>query len=71
MKVLRKVRDEAAFKNVWTQGGRIIYWDAVIDYILSEVYSHGTLRCLRRKEKIALAFVFFNFCFALFGCFKE
>ena len=36
MKLLQKEREEHAFKNVWTQDGRIMYWDAVseLNYII-------------------------------------
>ena len=60
MKLLQKEREEHAFKNVWTQDGRIMYWDAVSD---------GTMRCLKQKGKIVLAFVSFYFHFVLVVCF--
>ena len=35
-----------------------------LNYIITKVYSHGTLQCLKQKEKIVLAFVFFIFIFS-------
>ena len=29
MKILQKAREEHAFKNIWMQEGRIMYWDGV------------------------------------------
>ena len=54
MKKLQIAREEHGFKNVLTQDGRIMYWDAVseLNYIITEVCSHDTLQCLKRKEKI-------------------
>ena len=50
-----------------------MHWDAVsdINYILINVYFHGTLRCLKRKGKIVWA-LFHNYIyFALVFCFWE
>ena len=33
MKKLQMAREEYGFKNVWTEDGRIIYWDAVGDRV--------------------------------------
>ena len=33
MKILQKAREEHGFKTVWTQDGRIMYWDAVSDKV--------------------------------------
>ena len=33
MKILQKAREEHGFKNVCTQDGRIVYWDAVSDKV--------------------------------------
>ena len=33
MKKLQTAREEHGFKNVWTQDGRIMYWDAVSDRV--------------------------------------
>ena len=58
MKKLQTAREEHGFKNAWTQDRRIMY-------------SLGTLRYLKRKEKIALAFLIFYFYFPLVVCFWQ
>ena len=40
-----------------------IKWVTELNYIIIKMYSHGTLRCLKRKVKIVLVFAFlFSFC---------
>ena len=59
MKILQKAREEYTFKNVQAQDRRIRYWDTVVtelNYIMIKVYSHGTLRCLKRKVKTVFSF---------------
>ena len=41
MEILQKTREEHAFKNVWMQDERIIYWDAVSDRVIVHTKRSG------------------------------
>ena len=37
MKILQKEREKHDFNNVWTQDGRIMYWNEECDRVISNI----------------------------------
>lgn len=62
MKILQKGRKEHEFKNVWTQNGKILFWDSVNDrvnfYYNLNFFSLTTQQYLIQKMKISFDFHF-------------
>ena len=46
-------------------------WSTELNYIIINVYSHGTLWCFKPKEKIVKVLFYYYFYFALVVCFWE
>ena len=46
-------------------------WSTELNYIIINVYSHGTLWCLKPKGKIVMVLFYYYFYFALVVCFWE
>ena len=67
MKKLQTAFDEHGFKIVWTQDGRIMYWDAVSDrvklYYNECVRSwHSAMLEPERKNFLGHSFLIFSLC---------
>lgn len=62
MKILQKGREEHEFKNVWTQNGKLPFWDSVNDrvnfYYNLNFFSLTTQQYLIQKMKISFDFHF-------------
>ena len=62
MKILQKGREEHEFKNVWTQNGKILFWDSMSDrvnfYYNLNFFSLTTQQYLIQKMKISFDFHF-------------
>lgn len=62
MKILQKGREEHEFKNVWTQNGKILFWDSMNDrvnfYYNLNFFSLATQQYLIQKMKISFDFHF-------------
>ena len=65
MKIPQKGREEHEFKNVWTQNGKILFWDSMSDrvnfYYNLNFFSLTTQQYLIQKMKISFDFHFIYF----------